>query len=104
MATLLFAGFYNALAGGLLMLLTGRQPSIANGGALTKAQREEVEKIVHDYILAHPEIIPEAVNRLQAREVSSLVSQNREEIETPFGSAWAGAKNGVEAFYAAKGQ
>ena len=82
------------LAGGLLMLLTGRQPSVANGGALTKAQREEVEKIVHDYILAHPEIIPEAVNRLQAREVSSLVSQNRDEIETPFGSAWAGAKDG----------
>jgi protein-disulfide isomerase len=81
------------LAGGLLMLLTGRQASVANGGALTKAQREEVEKIVHDYILAHPEIIPEAVNRLQAREVSSLVSQNREEIETPFGSAWAGAKD-----------
>jgi protein-disulfide isomerase len=85
------------LAVGLLALLTGRQPSeAANGGsgALTKAQRAEVEAIVRDYILAHPEIIPEAVSRLQAREVTSLINQNRTEIETPFKGAWAGARDG----------
>lgn len=82
------------LAVGLLVLLTGRQPSGAADGAFSKAQRAEVENIVREYILTHPEIIPEAVNRLQTREVTSLINQNRREIETPFKGAWAGARNG----------
>lgn len=82
------------LAAGLLALLTGREPSGAIDGPFGKAERAEVETIVRDYILAHPEIIPEAINRLQSREVTNLINQNREEIETPFASAWAGAKNG----------
>ena len=56
--------------------------------------RAAIEKIVHDYIMAHPEIIPEAMARMQSREVEKLLASNRKEIQTPFASAMAGNPNG----------
>ena len=61
---------------------------------LPSGDRAAIEAVVRDYILEHPEIIPEAIQRLQQREVAKLLDSNREAIETPFGSAWAGAKDG----------
>ncbi len=58
------------------------------------AERARMESVVHDYLLAHPEIIPEAIKHLQDRQVGDLVAANRDAIETPFEGAWAGAKNG----------
>jgi protein-disulfide isomerase len=58
------------------------------------ADRAAIEAIVHDYILAHPEIIPEAINGMQAREVTKLLASNRREIEAPFAGAVAGNPNG----------
>jgi protein-disulfide isomerase len=55
-------------------------------------QRGEVEQVVREYILANPEIIPEAMGRLQDRQLSSAVEANRAAFETPFGNAWAGAE------------
>ena len=43
-------------------------------------------------LLANPEIIPEAMERLQSRETASVVERNRAAIETPFHGAWAGAE------------
>lgn len=56
--------------------------------------RAAIEKIVHDYIMAHPEIIPEAMARMQSREVEKLLASNRKEIQTPFASAMAGNPKG----------
>jgi protein-disulfide isomerase len=53
-----------------------------------------VEKIVRNYIMTHPEILPEAMAALQSRETRKLVDANRAKIETPFGRAWAGAEDG----------
>ncbi|HKY80203.1 MAG TPA: DsbA family protein [Sphingobium sp.] len=53
-----------------------------------------IEKIVRDYILEHPEIIPEAVERLQARRVASHIGSSRAAIETPYAGAWEGAAQG----------
>lgn len=53
--------------------------------------REAMEQVVHDYILAHPEIIPEAMTRLQDREAARQVSASRPALETPFPGAWAGS-------------
>ena len=61
---------------------------------LRKGERAAIEAVVHDYILEHPEIIPEAINRLQTRAISQLLDANRPEIETPYAGAWAGAKDG----------
>jgi protein-disulfide isomerase len=90
-----FAGAALALlVAGLAGALIARQwPGGASHG-LAAGDRAAIEKVVREYILANPEIIPEAVTRLQAREVTSLINENRKEIETPFRSAWAGAKDG----------
>ncbi|MHB9880786.1 DsbA family protein [Pacificimonas sp. ICDLI1SI03] len=79
----------------LAALLAVRQPVEAQAakGALSAAERAEVESIVHDYILANPEIIPEAINNLQQREVARMIDSNREDIETPFEGAWAGKED-----------
>jgi protein-disulfide isomerase len=60
----------------------------------TPADRAAIEAIVRDYILSHPEIIPEAINGMQAREVGKLLASNRAEIEKPFAGAVAGNPNG----------
>jgi protein-disulfide isomerase len=49
--------------------------------------------VVRDYILNHPEIIPEAMKRLQDRETGKLVSAHRSALQTPFPGAWAGARD-----------
>lgn len=56
--------------------------------------RAAIEAIVRDYILSHPEIIPEAINGMQSREVTRLLAGNRKEIETPFAGAVAGNPKG----------
>jgi protein-disulfide isomerase len=44
--------------------------------------------------LEHPEIIPEAVERLQAKRVANSIGESRKAIETPYAGAWEGAANG----------
>jgi protein-disulfide isomerase len=54
---------------------------------------------VRRYLLAHPEVLPEAMERLQAREaaaaqreVAPVVNRHRAALETPYHGAWAGAQ------------
>lgn len=61
------------------------------GGEHDKAA---IGQVVHDYVLEHPEILPEAMDRLRERETVKLVAAHRGAIEKPFGNAWAGAANG----------
>jgi protein-disulfide isomerase len=49
---------------------------------------------VRDYILNHPEIIPEAVARLEQAEARKALAANRAAIETPFPGAVAGNPQG----------
>ncbi len=53
-----------------------------------------IERIVHDYIMAHPEIIPEAMTAMQTRDVRKLLRDNRAEVEAPFPGAVAGNPQG----------
>ena len=69
------------------------------GGALFGSQwsginRAATENIVRNYLLEHPEIIPQAVERLEHRRVSEIIRQNRDALERPFSGAWAGAADG----------
>lgn len=57
-------------------------------------QRVAIEQVVHDYLLAHPEIIPEAGARLRDRETGKVIAANRDAIVTPYGNAWAGNPKG----------
>lgn len=56
--------------------------------------KAQIEQIVHDYILNHPEILPEAMERLNAKKMGETVNEHRSAIETPYGNAWEGAANG----------
>ncbi|MFA7439412.1 MAG: DsbA family protein [Sphingomonadaceae bacterium] len=57
-------------------------------------ERAVMQKAVEEAILANPQIIPDAITRLQEMEVEKLLASNREAIETPFAGAWAGAGDG----------
>ena len=76
------------------LLIGGTAVALASGDGPVSGDRAQIERIVRDYVLAHPEIIPEAMQRLQDGKMAAVVDQNRAAFETPFGSAWAGAERG----------
>lgn len=55
---------------------------------------QDIEQIVKNVILDNPELIPQAIDRLQQKEVVKLLENNREAVEAPFAGAWTGAENG----------
>ena len=58
------------------------------------SDRARMESVVHDYVLANPEIIPQAMQLLQDRQTGAIIAANKSAIVTPSGSAWAGNPNG----------
>lgn len=82
-----------AVAGMLLAGVAGAALA-AGPTAAVPTDKAAIEKIVRDYILNHPEIIPEAMTRMQTREVTRLLDSNRKDIETPFAGAVAGNPKG----------
>lgn len=85
----------NAIIAGLVgVLVGGGAVALSSGSVGSDPDRQRVESIVRDYILSNPEILPEAMTALQARQSAKVVEANRAAIETPFGSAWAGAEQG----------
>ncbi|MEG8221498.1 DsbA family protein [Sphingomonas sp. HH69] len=61
--------------------------------SVAATDKAAIEKIVHDYILDHPEIIPQAIEKLQANRMSTTISDNRAALEKPYAGAWEGAAN-----------
>jgi protein-disulfide isomerase len=57
-------------------------------------ERAAIEGLVRAYILDHPEIIPEAVERLQQKEVAAQLGPIRGALETPFPGAVLGNPQG----------
>ena len=49
---------------------------------------------VRGYLLAHPEVIQEAMQKLQDRETGKVVAANRDAIVRPYAGAWAGNARG----------
>lgn len=82
------------LAGVAGLAVGGTAVAVSGIGGAGPGGRAEVETIVRDYLLANPEIVTEAQSRLQDRETAKLIVANRALFETPFGNAWAGAKDG----------
>jgi protein-disulfide isomerase len=56
--------------------------------------RAPADEAIRNYILEHGEVLPEAMERLQRRQARAAVLQNRQALERPYQSAWAGAANG----------
>lgn len=53
-----------------------------------------MEKVVHDYILAHPEILPQAMENLQRRETVKRLAPIRGDVERAFPGAVLGNPQG----------
>jgi protein-disulfide isomerase len=62
--------------------------------ALGAADTARVQQVVRDYVLAHPEIIPEAMQRLQDRDTAKAIAAVRSDVVEPFGNAWSGNPKG----------
>ncbi len=85
-ATRIMIGLFAAAAGAAATVAV-----MASGAPVATNDRAAIEKIVRDYILANPEILPEAMENLRGREIAKVVKANRNAIETPFAGAWEGA-------------
>lgn len=68
-------------AGGVVLL--------GGGGADTA----RIENTVREYVLANPELLPEAMDRLRDKQNATAVAQSGGQLTTPFGGAWMGAAN-----------
>lgn len=85
---------------GIFAALLGAGGAVLAVNAMDKPQpvntadKAAIEQIVREYILTHPEILPEAMSNLEARESKKVVDANRAQIETPFAGAWEGAADG----------
>lgn len=58
------------------------------------ADKAVIEKIVHDYLLEHPEVLPEAVERLRTKESRKQLAGIAEQVKTPYPGAVLGNPNG----------
>lgn len=64
------------------------------GSRQTPSDQAAIEEIVRNYILEHPEILPQAMERLQARENGKQVASAGDALSTPFPGAVLGNPNG----------
>jgi protein-disulfide isomerase len=97
---------------GLALLLLALLASAAPGGAaepLTPAQKDEVEKVIHDYFIAHPEFMIEVLRAAEAKlkaekaqDSKQAIAARREELlhdpATPVGGNPEGDVTIVEFF------
>ena len=67
---------------------------LADAG-IDATQKAAFEALVRDYILEHPEILPEAMARLQSRGQAAVVDAERASLETPFPGAVLGNPRGT---------
>lgn len=61
---------------------------------LAASDRKAIELVVRDYILAHPEILPEAMEKLQQRESAKQLAGVQDAVEDPFPGAVLGNPQG----------
>jgi protein-disulfide isomerase len=49
--------------------------TVTNASSLTPAQQQQMEKVVHDYLVSHPEVLVEASQVLQKRQQQEMQNQ-----------------------------
>lgn len=85
------------LAGGLTAAAVGALIAVVAVEGFDRAGAPDpaaTGAIVHSYLLDHPEVITEAMDRLQDKQTGALIDAHRTAIETPFAGAIAGNPKG----------
>jgi protein-disulfide isomerase len=77
-------------AGGAVLAM-GAAPSPAE--TISTSDRKAIETIVREYILAHPEILPEAMQNLEKREAAKRLNEQGNAMTKPFAGAWEGSSD-----------
>ena len=62
--------------------------------SLDRMQGGPVGEQVRTYLLAHPEVVEQAMQGVQELQTARLVERYRDDIEKPFADAWAGNPKG----------
>lgn len=62
-------------------LLLAALPLSARAQSFSKTQRGDIEKIVHDYLLAHPEVLQEVMNELEKRQQDAEAEKHKAAVK-----------------------
>jgi protein-disulfide isomerase len=68
--------------------------ALLGAGVTLLVSRHNDGSEIRDYLLTHPEVLPEAMQRLQEKQNGKVIAANRADILTPVGGAWVGNPNG----------
>ncbi len=75
----------------LILILGGFGLGRWSAGGMSRA---DIGSAVEEHILANPQIIPQAMERLQANRASEAIGRVSARLTTPFSGAWAGNAGG----------
>jgi len=78
------------IAGG--WLLESRRTA---SGAMDDKEKARIEQVVHDYLLEHPEILPQAIEKLRANESLKQLEPIVDKVMAPYPGAVLGNPNGT---------
>ncbi|MFM5908275.1 MAG: DsbA family protein [Novosphingobium sp.] len=79
-----------ALGWGWQQLRSGLDPA----SGLSGKDKAAIEKVVHDYLIANPEVLPKAMEELQKKENAGTLSKVRGDLERPWPGQVLGNPNG----------
>jgi len=71
---------FRLLASALLALALGVAPQVAPAQSFSDVQRSDIEKIVREYIISHPEVLEEAMNELSKRQAAAEAEKHQATI------------------------
>jgi protein-disulfide isomerase len=56
-------------------------PSLAPAAEFSPAQRQGIEQIVHDYLIAHPEVLQEAIAELDKKQAAADAEKHKDAVK-----------------------
>jgi protein-disulfide isomerase len=62
-------------------LLVAAMPLTARAAEFSKTQRGEIERIVHEYLVTHPEVLEEAMNELEKRQQAAQAEKHKAAVK-----------------------
>ena len=69
------------LAAASAVVLTFAAPGASSADEFSRPQRDEVERIVREYLVAHPEVIQEAMSELEKRQTAAEVEKRKTAVK-----------------------